>query len=156
MAVSLDYFYRLYQDFKEWISEKVSDIIFELDVAWMQIDDLYDLLANLNKKFNTFKTDIRFTIADEISKIEFPELDIDLTDVYEYIFDKVGDLRGQFSNLDSKFDRLVENYAKAINGVSNRVNDLENRITGLKRELREEVQDKFIEIIENVMEQEKK
>lgn len=156
MAYSIDYIYNLLSYLEKWVRGKVSDIIFELDVAWMQIDDIYDLISNLSKKFTVFKSEVQDIIRVEISKIEFPEIDIDFTEIYEYIFNKVGDIKDDIGLLDNSFDALIDSTGNAISKAYNRIDTLDDRIDNLKENIKEDIQDMFIEIIENVMEQEKK
>jgi len=156
MAISLDWIQRQIDDLYERIRNiprnisslindlkaKVRNIFTELDYLWGEIYDLYD--------------DVREDIRDQIfdmriwvtEKVEQP--------IYEYIFDKVGDIREELSDLGVFLRQEMEDIADLIPTWDDIEYLIESYYDWFEEKILKKVESIFIDIIERVLEQEVK
>jgi len=121
---------------------KVRNIFTELDYLWGEIYELYD---NVLEEMRDQIFDVRVWVAE---KVEQP--------IYEYIFDKVGDIREELSDLGVFLRQEMEDIADLIPTWDDIEYLIESYYDWFEEKILKKVESIFIDIIERVLEQEVK
>jgi hypothetical protein len=154
--VSLDYIYRLVNDAWDKINDYAGDLRDLSRTYDAYIADLRSDINSLKNKIGNIDDTIKDKIDDILGGLSLETIDNAFIHVYDYIFDKVADLREytdeRYFNLGSELADLKSD----IRELTDLPGEVEKRLDLIQDKVYNFVESKFLDLIENWLDTEVK